>query len=1156
MGKKNLKEAQSENEKDKNLFKTELATKQELPQTMDGPATEQYPVSTESLKVLQAMLDSHPGGQVDSWAQEVFQVVLRRFKRMPRGGWRLMCDVFNKKFNGMVTPEEMKILATKRNAPLKRGLGEENFLEGAESPKKEKLASFFPGIDNQLLLEVSREFKCQYELNKCTSIENRQRTKKVPAEKFDANMMKHIQLVLASHLKKCPPEDISDISLLIYTVQKTYETLKTKEIKASQWKYNILTKIDERIKESETLTQHMRNVQECKPKENPEVLDKIFRKYGIKKWDLNDCKKVHENLLTHVSIYKKKLEIHEKRKEFRKTNYLFELNRARFYRKVNECDTGSSTAPKEEVLNYWTQMWRALECEEIAWEEVLEQSREEISRDLIEVSMEHESLDRDIHDIISRLPNWKAAGIDCIFNFFIKESKCLHPYIVAEVRKIMINPDSAPEWLFTGITYLIPKKKGDTADDHRPITCMANLYKIFTKAVTAQLRRFCEINAIISENQLGTIRDCQGAKEQALINKIVNRANNNLLKTCWIDVKKAYDSVSHAYLMDCLESLHVPDSIRKVVSVLLKRWRVRLVYNQDSLCHTKIDKGILQGDSLSPLLFVLCLEPLSRLINSRCKKAGFEDAETSFKTNHLIFIDDIKLLASDEEELGKLSEITKKFLNGIGMEINPNKSASNSEACSDIAKVLEEHECYKYLGILEDRSSVITKETNEQIKDAIYQRTKRLCETKLNARNLFRAINEFAISKLNYYIGLVEFKQTELKEMDRNIRTILRGYRIHLQPANSERLYLKRDQLGRGLESMEMKAERILLEMNRKLSKRAEYCNRAHAIIQVEKQYGTQLAIISQYLKSKYNINNDQEITTKDLIEIQVQTLLNNIKNKEIHKKFMQAHEDHHVDVKPSAKWLKKGNNTPQSEGLYCYLQDRNIFFGQNKGKCNHCKSAEKSVDHLATKCGRMLHHDYLHRHNEVLKCIHLLMCNRYGLKLRKKLRVHKVEKFMENERASIKVDTPIMTDVKIQYNKPDIVVHDKVQNEIIIIEIGITSIDNLKTVEMEKTRKYDLLAKELGLIYKCTTRIIPYVFTWDGLVTKYHTGYKKMLGVEEHTEAYIQSLILKKTFESISIDFRRSEETVEYSAYRQYLQDAAERILKRIDRTPSEVEE
>ena len=148
------------------------------------------------------------------------------------------------------------------------------------------------------------------------------------------------------------------------------------------------------------------------------------------------------------------------------------------------------------------------------------------------------------------------------------------------------------------------------------------------------------------------------------------------------------------------------------------------------------------------------------------------------------------------------------------------------------------------------------------------------------------------------------------------------------------------------------------------------------------------------------------------------------------------------------------------------------------------------------------------------------------------------------------------MTDVKIQFNKPDILVHDKIQNEIIIIEIGITSIDNLKTVEMEKTRKYDLLAKELGLIYKCTTRIIPYVFTWDGLVTKYHTGYKKMLGVEEHTEAYIQSLILKKTFESISIDFRRSEETVEYSAYRQYLQDAGERILKRIDRTPSEVEE
>ncbi|TBU10953.1 hypothetical protein CWI38_1459p0010, partial [Hamiltosporidium tvaerminnensis] len=109
---------------------------------------------------------------------------------------------------------------------------------------------------------------------------------------------------------------------------------------------------------------------------------------------------------------------------------------------------------------------------------------------------------------------------------------------------------------------------------------------------------------------------------------------------------------------------------------------------------------------------------------------------------------------------------------------------------------------------------------------------------------------------------------------------------------------------------------------------------------------------------------------------------------------------------------------------------------------------------------------------------------------------------------------------------RPDIFILDKKKNKITLIEVGITSQDSLQIVETEKLRKYDLLANELGLIYKCSVEIIPYVMTWDGIVTKYHKSHLKRLEIPMNVEAYIQSIVLKKTVETISFDRRRGLES------------------------------
>ncbi|KAF9745491.1 hypothetical protein NGRA_3549 [Nosema granulosis] len=199
------------------------------------------------------------------------------------------------------------------------------------------------------------------------------------------------------------------------------------------------------------------------------------------------------------------------------------------------------------------------------------------------------------------------------------------------------------------------------------------------------------------------------------------------------------------------------------------------------------------------------------------------------------------------------------------------------------------------------------------------------------------------------------------------------------------------------------------------------------------------------------------------------------------------------------------------------------MFFGES-APCPHCQAHTRTVDHLASRCERILSFDYTKRHNEVVRCIHLLMCNKYGFRRTRKIRGHSVQEVIENEHAEIRVDTRIHTGTKIAHDKPDIFVRDKKRNEITLIEVGIKSQEQLLTTETTKLRKYDLLAGLLAQNYKCKTKVIPYVMTWDGIVTGCHKRYVKELGLTSSIEAYIQSIVLKETFSTVSFDRRRRE--------------------------------
>jgi hypothetical protein len=65
-----------------------------------------------------------------------------------------------------------------------------------------------------------------------------------------------------------------------------------------------------------------------------------------------------------------------------------------------------------------------------------------------------------------------------------------------------------------------------------------------------------------------------------------------------------------------------------------------------------------------------------------------------------------------------------------------------------------------------------------------------------------------------------------------------------------------------------------------------------------------------------------------------------------------------------------------------------------------------------------------------------LLVVNKYGFKRSRKMGNHSVQEVMANERAKIRVDTRIKIDTKIQHNRPELLILDKKNNEIIIVEV------------------------------------------------------------------------------------------------------------------------
>ena len=121
--------------------------------------------------------------------------------------------------------------------------------------------------------------------------------------------------------------------------------------------------------------------------------------------------------------------------------------------------------------------------------------------------------------------------------------------------------------------------------------------------------------------------------------------------------------VPHRRMIEVMKMVGVADNIVNLFENSKETWRTELMKCNKSLGEVDTRRGIFQGNSFSPLLFVVALIALSIILNETDLEYVLSQNQ---KLNHLLFMDDSKLYAKSERELDSLIQTVRIFPDDIG----------------------------------------------------------------------------------------------------------------------------------------------------------------------------------------------------------------------------------------------------------------------------------------------------------------------------------------------------------------------------------------------------------------------------------------------------------------------------------------------------------
>ena len=225
-----------------------------------------------------------------------------------------------------------------------------------------------------------------------------------------------------------------------------------------------------------------------------------------------------------------------------------------------------------------------------------------------------------------------------------------------------------------GIIRLVPKPLQNLflLRNQRPITLLTVDYKILSKVFANRLKKV--ITSLIDEDQAGFIEKRYiGENIRLLLDLADKMAEQQQPGLCVsLDIEKAFDSLEWPFLFKTLSSFGFSEKFQSWIEVLYTNIKSSVINNGYTTKYFNLERGVRQGDPLSPYLFILAIEVLSILIRNHSEIKGIE---LNGKTLKLMqYADDTTCFISNKESLSCLKSLLQKFGLLSGLVVNERKT--------------------------------------------------------------------------------------------------------------------------------------------------------------------------------------------------------------------------------------------------------------------------------------------------------------------------------------------------------------------------------------------------------------------------------------------------------------------------------------------------